>query len=255
MTRSDILHILDGTDARYGRQVAVALNILILISSFAIAVETMPGLHPGLYRALNLLENAILVIFIAEYLARLICAPKPLRYVFSFWGLVDLLAILPALVLLQPEWTSIRTFRLVRLVRLLKLFRTSIALDRMSRAVQSVRGELTILGVMAAMVLYVAAVGIYIFEHPVQPEIFTSIPKALWWAVASLTTVGYGDMVPITVGGRIFTTLVLFVGLGIVAGPAAIITTALLESELEEAGLEFTDNNKQNDDTNTENTP
>ena len=71
---------------------------------------------------------------------------------------------------------------------------------------------------------------------------------ALWWAVASLTTVGYGDMVPLTVGGRIFTTLVLFVGLGIVAGPAAIITAALLESDLEDAGLELSETHEDNDD-------
>ncbi len=253
MTRSDILHILDGTGPRFGRKVAIALNGLILLSALAIAVETLPGLSARLHALLTTLEIGILAIFIAEYLTRVLCADRPLRYIFSFWGLVDLLAILPAIILLQPQWASVRVFRLIRLVRLLKLFRTSRALDRMRRAVRSVRGELTVLGVMAAMVLYVAAVGIYIFEHPVQPEVFSSIPKALWWAVASLTTVGYGDMVPLTVGGRIFTTLVLFVGLGIVAGPAAIITTALLESELVEAGLEFPDNTKE-DDNNTEDT-
>lgn len=98
-----------------------------------------------------------------------------------------------------------------------------------------VRGELTVFGVLAGLVLYVSAVGIYIFEHPAQPEAFSSIPKSLWWAIASLTTVGYGDLVPITLGGRIFTTLVLFVGLGVVAGPAAIVTTALLEADKYEA--------------------
>ena len=252
MTRSDALHILDGTDPRHGRHVALALNALILLSAVAIAIETMPGLSPGLHRTLRVIEGAILLVFVAEYLTRVICAPRPLHYVFSFWGLVDLLAVLPALVLLQPQWATIRVLRLIRLVRLLKLVRSSRALDRMGRAMRSVQGELTVLGVMAAMVLYVAAVGIYIFENPVQPQVFSSIPKSLWWAVASLTTVGYGDMVPLTVGGRIFTTLVLFVGLGIVAGPAAIITTALLESELEEAGLEFPETTKHNDDNNTE---
>ncbi|NPD19448.1 ion transporter [Alterinioella nitratireducens] len=248
MTRSDVLHILDGTGPRFGKSVALALNGLILLSAATIAVETMPGLPAPLRSALFWLEVAILAIFAVEYMVRVICAPRPWRYIFSFWGLVDLLAVLPALVLLQPQWASVRVFRLIRLVRLLKLFRTSLALNRMRRAVRSVRGELTVLGVMAAMVLYVAAVGIYIFEHQAQPEIFSSIPMALWWAVASLTTVGYGDMVPLTVGGRIFTTLVLFVGLGIVAGPAAIITAALLESDLEDAGLELSETHEDNDD-------
>jgi voltage-gated potassium channel len=177
----------------------------------------------------------VLSLFAVEYLTRVVCAPRPLRYIFSFWGLIDLLAILPLLALLNPEWLAIRVLRLLRLIRLLKLFRTSRALDRMARAFRSVRGELTVFAVLAALVLYVAAVGIYVFEHPVQPEAFSSIPKSLWWAVASLTTVGYGDLVPLTLGGRIFTTLVLFVGLGVVAGPAAIITTALLEADKYEA--------------------
>jgi voltage-gated potassium channel len=218
----------------------------------AIAFETMPGMSPGLHRVLRVIEGLVLLVFLAEYLTRIICTPRPLRYAFSFWGLVDLLAVLPALVLLQPQWATIRVLRLIRLVRLLKLVRSSRALDRMGRAMRSVRDELTVLGVMAAMVLYIAAVGIYIFENPVQPQVFSSIPKSLWWAVASLTTVGYGDMVPLTVGGRIFTTLVLFVGLGIVAGPGAIITSALLESEREQAGLEFPETTKQDDDNNTE---
>ena len=93
------------------------------------------------------------------------------------------------------------------------------------------RGELVVFFVISALMLYVSAVGIYLFEHEAQPEVFSSIFTSLWWAVASFTTVGYGDMVPITPGGRLFTTLVLFIGLGIIAVPPAIVTTALLESE------------------------
>jgi len=121
--------------------------------------------------------------------------------------------------------------RALRLVRLLKLFRSSHSLERLVEAMVQVRGELVVFGVISALTLYVSAVGIYIFEHEAQPEVFTSILTSLWWAVASFTTVGYGDMVPITAGGRVFTSFVLFLGLGIVAVPAAIVTTALLESE------------------------
>ncbi len=141
---------------------------------------------------------------------------------------------MPAIALLTPpQWQVVRAFRLIRLVRLLKLFRTSRALNRLIHAMHEVRGELMIFAVVSALMLYVASVGIYIFEHEAQPDVFTSIPVSLWWAVASFTTVGYGDMVPITLGGRIFTTLVLFTGLGIIAVPSAIVTTALLEAERE----------------------
>jgi len=235
MQRKRFIEIIDGSDPRVGRWPGFFLNGLILLSAISISLETMPDLPAVLRDRLRWLELVVLLIFALEYLARVICAPRPLRYMFSFWGIIDLLAILPLLALLNPEWLAIRVLRLLRLIRLLKLFRTSRALDRLARAFTMVKGELIVFAVLTGLVMYVAAVGIYVFEHPVQPEAFSSIPKSLWWAVASLTTVGYGDLVPITLGGRIFTALVLFVGLGVVAGPAAIVTTALLEADKDEA--------------------
>lgn len=250
MRRYEIIQLLDGTHPRDRRAVALALNLLILFSAVAIAIETVPDLAPETRRVLQIFEIFVLVVFTLEYVLRLTCTPRLMHYATSFWGIVDLLAILPAIVLLQPEWAVIRVFRLLRLVRLLKLFRTSRALDRLARAFKSVRGELLVFFVLASMVMYVSAVGIYVFEHAAQPEVFSSIPISIWWAVASLTTVGYGDMVPITLGGRIFTALVLFVGLGVVAGPAAIITTALLEAEKKEVGQ--TEHNQTKPKSNTE---
>ncbi len=231
MSRSAIINVLDGTDPNWGRGPALILQALILLSAIAIALETVQSIPDGLSRALYGFEVIVLLIFVAEYLTRVICAPNPLRYIFSFWGIVDLMACIPALVLLQPQWQVIRTLRLLRLVRLLKLFRTSVALDRLGRALRLVKGELIVFGILSALMLYVSAVGIYLFEHEAQPEAFSSIPQSLWWAVASFTTVGYGDLYPITSGGRIFTSLVLFIGLGIVAVPSAIITTALVETQ------------------------
>jgi len=231
MKRSDVIEILDGTHGSLGRSVALALHILILLSAIAIAIETVNSLPANIHIALRWFEYFILAVFVFEYLLRLTCSANPLRYAFSFWGIIDLLACLPALALIRPEWQAVRTIRLIRLVRLLKLFRTSTAFDRLTAAFAIVKGELIVFGILAGLVLYVSAVGIYLFEHEAQPEAFSSIPMSLWWAVASFTTVGYGDLVPITTGGRIFTTFVLFIGLGVVAVPAAIVTTALLETQ------------------------
>lgn len=231
MTRKEIIDILDGSHPVFGGLVARGMDALILLSAVAIAVETEPNL-PSFWRGLLFkFEVLVLAIFTTEYLLRVICTTQKLRYMFSFWGLVDLMTILPAIAFLTPQWQVVRTFRLLRLVRLAKLFRGSHAMERLVNAFQEVRGELAIFGVIAGLMLYVASVGIYIFEHDAQPDVFTSIPQSLWWAVASFTTVGYGDMVPITPGGRIFTTFVLFLGLGVIAVPSAIVTTALLESE------------------------
>ncbi len=228
MNRKRIIAILDGTDPKIGRSVTHTLHALIVLSAIAIALETEPGLPDTVYFALHIFELCILAIFTLEYALRIYASPPGKSYVFSFWGMVDLLAILPATALINPQWQVVRA---LRLVRLMKLFRTSRALDRLVHSLHEVRGELFVFGVISALMLYISAVGIYIFEHPAQPEVFTSIFTSLWWAVASFSTVGYGDMVPITVGGRLFTTLVLFIGLGIIAVPSAIVTTALLECE------------------------
>ena len=251
MTRRDVIEILDGNHGRVGRTVALILHVLILLSALAIALETVDNFPPAIHNALFWFEVFILAIFVSEYILRLFCSANPLRYVFSFWGIIDLLACLPALALIQTEWQVVRTIRLIRLVRLLKLFRTTTAFDRLTRAFIEVRGELIIFVILASLVLYVSAVGIYLFEHEAQPEAFSSIPISLWWAVASFTTVGYGDLVPITTGGRIFTTFVLFIGLGVVAVPAAIVTAALLETQSASKPLKKKKKKKQTDSAQT----
>jgi len=228
VNRAEIIALLDGHHERYGGRVSHAVHALIVLSAIAIALETEPSVPVAVQTMLVSFEIFVVGIFSAEYVLRLLATKHPLRYAFSFWGIVDLLSFLPAIALLTPEWQVVRA---LRLVRLLKLFRSSHSLDRLVEAMRQVRGELFVFGVIAALMLYVSAVGIYLFEHEAQPEVFTSILTSLWWAVASFTTVGYGDMVPITPGGRLFTTIVLFIGLGIIAVPAAIVTTALLEAE------------------------
>ena len=228
LTRSGINAALDGTHPRFGGRVSHAILVLIGLSAIAIALETEPGIPAGLRHALFAFEMVALVLFALEYLLRIWSATDRWGYIFSFWGLVDLISFLPAIAFFTPQWQVVRA---LRLVRLLKLFRSSRSLDRLAVALREVRGELFVFGVISALMLYVSAVGIYLFEHEAQPEVFRSILTSLWWAVASFTTVGYGDMVPITAGGRLFTTFVLFIGLGIIAVPAAIVTTALLESE------------------------
>ncbi len=227
-TRAQVQAALDGTHARLGRSVALALNGLILISATAIALETVETLPTAAYTALRVVEVTVLLLFAVEYVTRLICAPRPLSYALSFWGIIDLIAILPLLAVLNADWTALRTLRLIRLVRLLKLIRTSQSLDRLLAALHQVRGDLAVAGALASIVVYIAAVGIYALEHEAQPEAFGSIPEAAWWAIVSFTTVGYGDAYPITPGGRAFTVAILFVGLGIIALPTAAITSALI---------------------------
>lgn len=184
---------------------------------------------------LRTIEVGTVLVFTAEYLLRIIVAKQPLRYVTSFFGVVDLLAILPFYLSGGVDLRALRSFRLLRLFRILKLARYNAAVRRFHRALMIAREELILFFVLSTIILFLAACGIYYFENKEQPEAFASIFHSLWWAVVTFTTVGYGDVYPITVGGRAFTFVVLLAGLGIVSVPAGIVASALGKArEMEE---------------------
>jgi voltage-gated potassium channel len=144
--------------------------------------------------------------------------------------MVDLAAILPFYIGAGVDLRSIRTFRLLRLFRIFKLVRYSAAVQRFHRALSIAKEEIVLFGTATLILLYLGAVGIYYFESDAQPERFGSVFHCLWWAVATLTTVGYGDVYPVTVGGRIFTFFILLVGLGVISVPAGLVASALAKA-------------------------
>ncbi len=200
---------------------------LIIYSVVCFSVETIPGLSAGTMAFLQWSEIVVVAIFTAEYLYRLWLAEKKLGYIFSFYGMIDLLAILPFYLATSLDLRSLRMLRLLRLAVLLKVVRHDSTIQRFSKALAEAKGELAVFGLASLMLLYLAAVGIYYFENEAQPEVFASIFDSLWWAVTTFTTVGYGDTYPITLGGRIFTFFILMIGLGFVSVPAGIVAAAL----------------------------
>jgi len=210
------------------------IQALIVFSLVAFAVETIPGLPLPLRDFLWWFEVVTVAIFSVEYLLRVgLCKPRG-RYALSFFGLVDLVAVLPFYLSTGIDLRSVRAFRLLRLFRLFKLARYSSAMRRYHRAFMIAREELILFGVTALIIFYLAAVGIYYFERQAQPETFASVFHSLWWAVATLTTVGYGDIYPVTIGGKVFTFIVLIVGLGLVAVPTGLFASALSRAKDEE---------------------
>jgi voltage-gated potassium channel len=200
---------------------------LIVLSLVAFAFETLPLLSKGSRAFLHRFEIFTVAVFSLEYLLRLIFCKPRLSYAFSFYGIVDLVAILPFYLTTGLDLRSLRAFRLLRLFRLLKLVRYSAAIQRYHRAFLIAREELIFFGMMTLILLYLSAVGIYYFENPVQPEIFASVFHSLWWAICTLSAVGYGDIIPVTAGGRVFTFFVLIIGLGVVAVPSGLFASAL----------------------------
>lgn len=206
---------------------AWGISILILYSVFCFSLETLPNLSESTRLFLQYSEIGVVLIFTCEYLIRIALAKQRLKFIFSFYGLVDLIAILPFYLAFAIDLRTLRLLRLLRLARILKLVRYNTAFKRFAKALYLVKEELIIFTLASFVVLYLAAVGIYHFEHAAQPEVFRSIFDCLWWAVATLTTVGYGDIYPITTGGRFFTFIILMIGLGLVAVPTGILASAL----------------------------
>ncbi len=228
--------IVQRSDTPAGRVFDFCVLGLILYSIATFSIETLPALSDGAKAVLNISEVAVTLLFTLEYVLRLATAPGKLRYVFSFYGIVDLLAIVPFYLSLGS--LDLRVVRVVRVFRILKVLRYSQAMARFGRALTMAKEEILLYLLASGILLYLSAVGIYYFEHDAQPEHFQSILHSLWWAVTTLTTVGYGDFYPITPGGKLFTFLVLVCGLGVVAVPSGLVAAALSKVRQEEDATE-----------------
>lgn len=230
MKLSDYFKPLLDEKSRVGFRFTIFIQVLIVISIVSFTIETLPNLSSKVRKLLFVLECLLVGIFTCEYLIRTICSRPYRKYTLSFFGVVDLLAILPFYIAMGIDLRSLRIFRILRLFRILKLARYSHAIDHFRRALALSKEEVVVSFSAMLVLIYLSSVGIYYFENEAQPEAFTSIVDSLWWAVATLTTVGYGDVYPVTMGGRAFTFIILIVGLGIVALPAGIFAAALTKS-------------------------
>lgn len=227
--------IVEKHNTKDGRIFDLFIQCLIVLSLITFAISTSPNLSPETQNVLRIIEIITVAIFTVEYLLRIIVADNKLKYIFSFYGIIDLLAILPFYLMIGLDLRALRTFRLLRIFSMFKLARYSYALKRFKKALSYAREEIILFFIFTLMLLFVTAVGIYYFENAAQPLVYSSIFDSLWWSVTTLTTVGYGDMYPITVGGRLFTFFILMIGLGIVAVPTGILSTALTHIRDEEA--------------------
>lgn len=240
MCMPPLKQIVERHDTKAGRAFDLVIQSLIILSLVSFSIETLPSLSPMTIRVLRWIEIVTVAIFTVEYLLRIYVADSKLRFVFSFFGLVDLVAILPFYIAPGLDLRAVRTFRLLRLVRIFKLARYSKAVQRFHRALLIAREELALFMFVTLVLLFLAAVGIYYCENGAQPEKFASVFHSLWWAICTLTTVGYGDVYPVTLGGRLFTFFVLLIGLGVISVPAGIVASALSKArEFEESEEEY----------------
>lgn len=218
----------------------LSLAALIILNVLALMLETVDNLYSNWKIFFLVFELFSVAIFLAEYLLRLWVAdlnPKyqhPLggriRYLFSPLALVDLMAFLPSLLLLSGlDLRSLRVLRLVRVVRLLHVPRFNRATYAIWHAARSKSAEFIIAGTIMFILLILCSSLAYFAEHEAQPQAFSSIPASLWWGIMTMTTVGYGDVYPITTMGKIIASIFAALGIGFFALPSAILASALIE--------------------------
>lgn len=215
--------------------------ILIILNVAAVIVETVPSIHDPYSEFFRIFDMVSVIIFTIEYFLRVWSSNHDpgyahsfhgrLRYIFSWEAIIDLLAILPFYVHLIVG-LDLRVLRILRLLRLLRLYRLT-SYMKSAQLVKNVfktrASDLKLSLVIILSLIIIAACVVYFAEHLVQPEKFSSIPATLWWAIITVTSVGYGDMVPVTVTGKILTSVISLLGLAVYALPAGIITAGFLD--------------------------
>ncbi len=226
-TKEKVRRIVEENDTKAGRLFDISIQILIIFSLIVYSVGTLPNLPPFWKSVLHWVDIFCYIIFTIEYFSRIYISKKPIRYIFSFYGIIDLIAILPFLFARQLDLRAIRALRVFRVINALKISKYSNSIKRFALAINMIKHELMLFLIIASIFIFLSAAGIYYFEHEAQPDKFASIFHSLWWSIITLTTVGYGDVYPITLGGRIFTFFILLVGLGIITIPTGLIASAL----------------------------
>ncbi|MBD0402631.1 ion transporter [Flammeovirga sp. EKP202] len=229
----------DGTN-KTSKAFDVFIISLILLNVLSVILESHQWIYDQYQKEFFIFEQFSVVIFTIEYIIRLVTSKYKypnksrvgaiLAFVFSFYGLVDLSAIIPSyFILANLDLRFIRILRLFRLFRLFKFGRYSSAMSILIRVIKSRKEELLLTIFMSCILIVFSASLIFFVEREAQPGVFSSITKSMWWAVATLTTVGYGDMYPVTPLGDIIASFVAVMGIGLVALPTGIIGTGFIE--------------------------
>jgi len=232
--RARAYDIIFQTDTRAGQLFDLVLLAAILLSVVVVCLETVPTITTSQLRALLVIEWFLTGLFTIEYVMRLIVVREPKRFALSFMGLIDLVSLLPTyLALLLGQTQALHFLRVLRLLRVFRVFQLGKMAHEgtsLARALVASRYKIGVfLGTLLIVVVMQGAL-LYYLEHGVN-EKFSSIPRAIYWAIVTLTTVGYGDISPVTVGGQFIASLLMLLGYGIIAVPTGIVTAEVARSE------------------------
>jgi voltage-gated potassium channel len=218
--------VIFGTDTKAGRNFDVILLILIGLSVFLVMAESVPSIRDQYEELLVLLEWAFTILFTIEYIIRLAVSPNPVRYVFSFWGVIDLMSILPTYLLAfnfgYQSLRIVRALRLIRIFRILKLHRFISESQALYHALRASYYRIVVFLVFVFLLTIVCGTIMYVIEDGQNG--FSSIPSSIYWAIVTITTVGFGDIIPSTALGQFLASVMMILGYAIIALPTGLIT-------------------------------
>lgn len=225
--------IIFEADTFAGKAFDVALLMAILISIIAVMLESVPSIHSEYGTELRNIEWVLTVVFTIEYVTRIISIGKPLKYIISFYGLVDLLSLLPTylgfFISGYHQLSVIRAFRLIRIFRVFKLGRYLGQGEVIINALKASRHKILVFLLMVLVICMIMGTTMYLVESPESG--FTSIPRSIYWAIVTLTTVGYGDISPETPLGQGIASVIMILGYAIIAVPTGIVTSELTKAD------------------------
>lgn len=232
MTKDRLHEIIFEADTKKGKLFDVVLLIAILISVFGVILSSVESIEKEFGLLLSFTEWVFTILFTIEYILRIYSIKKPLKYIFSFMGIIDFLSIIPTyLVFLYPPihvLVDIRAIRLIRIFRVFKLSRYLRGANVMQIALKSSRPKIIVFLLSVILIVIILGTLMYIVEG--QKNGFENIPKSIYWSVVTLTTVGYGDVVPITTFGKFLASIIMILGYGIIAVPTGIVSAAIAKS-------------------------
>jgi voltage-gated potassium channel len=227
--QSRLHEVIYESNTRAGKAFDIALLILIFASILIVMLDSIERWHILYGDLFFKLEWAVTILFTIEYTLRLICIKQPLRYVFSFLGLIDLLALIPSyLSIFFVGAQSLLVLRALRLLRVFRIFKLTHFLSEMQFLGVALKGSLRKISIFMLVVLtLVIILGSIMYLIEKGENGFTSIPDSIYWAIVTITTVGYGDISPVTPLGKFVASIIMLIGYGIIAVPTGIVTTEM----------------------------
>lgn len=236
-TRQKAYEIIFEADTFWGKAFDVFLLIAILLSILVVMLESVSEIKKNYGNELLILEWAFTILFSIEYILRLAVIDKPRKYALSFFGIIDLLSILPTFISFfipgSQSFLIIRSIRLLRVFRVLKMVRFLGEASQLTNALKASQAKIIVFIGGVFIVVVILGSGMYIVEGGENG--FTSIPKSIYWAVVTLTTVGYGDIAPQTPLGQGISTLIMILGYGIIAIPTGIVSSEMTSNKHEQS--------------------